>query len=276
MDAAIVAAIAGKEVRDALRNRWFLLYAVAFAVLALAVSWISLAGTGTYGFSGYGRTAAGLVNLVLLVVPLMALSLGAASVAGDAERGSLAYMLAQPIDRTELLAGKFLGLGVALVSALSLGFGASAVVLATAGAGAGLAGYAVLVGMTFVLAAAMLAVGFLISVSVRKVSAASGIALFAWLALAFLSDLGLMGSAFALRLPVRTLFHLVLAHPLQVFKMAVLGSVHASLDVLGPAGLYATQTHGRGLVVLFAVALCAWIAVPLVATWVFFTRRHET
>ena len=70
MDAAIITVIAREEIRDSLRNRWFLLYAAAFAFLALAVSWISLAGSGGYGFAGYGKTAAGLVNLVLLVVPL--------------------------------------------------------------------------------------------------------------------------------------------------------------------------------------------------------------
>ena len=275
MDGSIVSVIARKEVRDSLRNRWFLLYAVAFAILALAVSWISLAGTGTYGFAGYGRTAAGLVNLVLLVVPLMALTLGAASVAGDAERGTLAYVLSQPVDRGEVLLGKFLGLAVALVGALSLGFGASAGILAAVGAGVGIAGYLALVGMTFVLAVAMLSVGFLISVSVRKASVAMGIALFVWLSLAFLSDLGLMGSTLAFRLPVKALFQLALAHPLQVFKMAVLGSVHASLDVLGPAGLYATQTHGRALPAIFAGALAAWIVVPFATAWILFLRRGE-
>lgn len=275
MDASIVAVIARKEVRDALRNRWFLLYAVAFAVLALAVSWISLAGTGTYGFAGYGRTAAGLVNLVLLVVPLMALTLGAGSVAGDAERGSLAYLLAQPVDRSEVLLGKYLGLAVALLAALSLGFGASAGILAGVAAAVGISGYLALVGMTFVLAVAMLSVGFLISVCVRKASVATGIALFVWLTLAFLSDLGLMGSTLAFRLQVRDLFHLALGHPLQVFKMSVLGSVHASLDVLGPAGLYATQTFGDALPAIFGAAMAAWVLVPLAAAWILIARRGE-
>ncbi|HMB71899.1 MAG TPA: ABC transporter permease, partial [bacterium] len=58
----IVLTIARKEIRDALRNRWLLLYTAAFAVLALSLSWMSLAGSGSYGFAGFGRTAAGLVN----------------------------------------------------------------------------------------------------------------------------------------------------------------------------------------------------------------------
>ncbi len=275
VDRILVATIARKEVRDSLRNRWFLLYTVAFAVLALSVSWISLAGTGTYGFAGYGRTAAGLVNLVLLVVPLMALTLGAASVAGDAERGTLAYVLAQPVSRAEVLLGKYLGLAVALSASISLGFAACAAILAAGGAGVGIGSFATLVAMTVVLALAMLSVGFLISVIARRASVAMGAALIVWLALAFLSDLGLMGGTLAFRLHVQELFYAALAHPLQVFKMAVLGSVHASLDVLGPAGLFATQTYGRALPVLFAAALAAWIVLPLAAAALVFLRRSE-
>ena len=69
--------LAQKELRDALRNRWFLLYTVAFAVLALAFSYLALAGAGMVGFAGFGRTAASLINLVLLIMPLMALTIGA-------------------------------------------------------------------------------------------------------------------------------------------------------------------------------------------------------
>lgn len=275
MEARILGAIARKEVRDSLRNRWFVLYAAAFCVLALAVSWISLAGAGAFGFAGYGRTSAGLVNLVLLVVPLMALTLGAGSVAADAERGTLAYVLAQPVSRSEVLFGKYVGLAGALLAALAIGFGVSALVLAGPGAGAEIGSYAMLVSMTLVLALAMLSVGFLVSVAVRRSSIATGIALFVWLALAFLSDLGLMGSALVFKLRVPDLFHLALLHPLQVFKMSVLGSVHASLDVLGPAGLYATQTHGRALPYLFAASLAGWIVVPLIASWTVFVRRGE-
>ena len=41
-----------KELRESLRNRWFILYSVAFAVLALAISWLALAGADQYGFAG--------------------------------------------------------------------------------------------------------------------------------------------------------------------------------------------------------------------------------
>ncbi len=63
-----IATIAAKEFRDSFRNRWFLLYAAVFTLLTLALSYLSLRATGMYGHAGFGRTTAGLVNLVLLVV----------------------------------------------------------------------------------------------------------------------------------------------------------------------------------------------------------------
>ena len=56
--------------RDALRNRWFVLYTLAFMGLSLAFSYLALAGAGIVGFAGFGCTAAGLIDLVLLIVPL--------------------------------------------------------------------------------------------------------------------------------------------------------------------------------------------------------------
>ena len=100
-----------KELRDARRNRWFLLYAIAFAGLSLALAWLALSGAGNYGLAGFGRTSASLINLVLLIVPLMGLTLGALSLAGEREKGTLLYLLAQPINQLELLLGKFTGHG---------------------------------------------------------------------------------------------------------------------------------------------------------------------
>lgn len=267
--------IARKEVRDSLRNHWFILYSVAFGVLALGLASLSLAGTGDSAFAGFGRTTAGLVNLVLLVVPLMALTIGAASLAGERERGTLAYLLSMPMTRGEILIGKYLGLAIALLGSLAGGFSVSGAVIAAKGGAADAADYLILVAATFTLGLVMLSIGMLISAIVRSASIAVGICLFLWLGLAFLSDLGLMGSTIAFKLQIKELFHLAMVNPLQVFKMAVLHNIHATLDVLGPAGVYATQTYGKGLTVIFIVVLGAWVVMPLIAAYLFFTRRSE-
>lgn len=275
MEMRIITTLLKKEINDSLNNRWFILYAGAFTGLALLFSWLSLSGTGYSGFAGFGRTAASLVNLVLLVVPLMALTIGAGSLSHERERGTLHYLLAQPVNRSEVLLGKYLGLAASLLGALALGFGLSGMVIAGRGGQADAGSYLLLALFSFALALGMLSLGFLVSVLVRKAAVATGIALFLWLALVFIGDLGLMGTTLAFKLPIQALFDLALLNPLQVFKMSALMSINATLDVLGPAGIYAIQTYRDSLTWLFLGSLLAWIVLPLFAAYAIFANRGD-
>jgi Cu-processing system permease protein len=252
MEARVVVALLRKEINDSLNNRWFILYALVFAGLALLLSWLSLSsgGIGYSGFASFGRTAASLINLVLLIVPLMALTVGSGSMAGERERGTLHYLLSQPVNRAEVLLGKYLGLSASLLGALALGFGLSGLVIATQGRGADAGAYGTLAAFAFALALGMLSLGFI-------------------------GDLGLMGTALAFKLPIGTIFHLALINPLQVFKMYSLISINATLDVLGPAGIYAMQTYRESLGWLFLGALVAWIFLPLALSFAVFYRRGD-
>lgn len=271
MNTTTVWTLAEKELRDALHNRWFVLYTVAFIGLSLAFSYLSLAGAGIVGFAGFGRTAASLINLVLLIVPLMALTIGAQSLASEQERNTLAYLLAQPVNRIEVFAGKYLGLSLSLLASITLGFGISGVVMAVNGGGASNpAAYIRLVWQTFLLSLAMLSIGFVVSAFSKRAGVAVGISLFLWLTFVFLGDLGLMGTAITMRAPIETLFWSSLVNPLQVFKLAAILNINASLDILGPAGIYAVQEYGSSLRSILLAVLAGWVTLPaLVAYWVF-------
>ncbi len=271
--AACIVALARREFRDALSSRWFVLFTIAFAVLAVAVSFMSLAGLGAHGLSGFGRTAAGLLNLIMLTVPLMALVAGAGSIAGERERGTLIYLLSQPVSRIEVLLGKYLGLGSALCCSLCIGFGVSAAVVAWRAGGVGVAAFMILIGATCLLALAMLSVGMLLSVLSRRAGVATGLGLFVWLAGVFLSDLGLMAGTVLFRLRVQEVFALAAINPLQSYKMGVILGMNASLDVLGPVGAYATQTFGTLLPWILWGVIAAWIFTPLALACVLFVRK---
>jgi len=231
-------------------------------------SWV-----GTNGFAGFGRTTAGLLNLIMLIVPLMALTAGAGCIAGERERGTLLYVLAQPVSRTQVLLGKHIGLSAALVCSLCIGFGVSAIALAWRAGGVGLSAYIMLVCFTALLAVAMLSIGVLISVLSRRSAVATGLALFVWLTLVFLSDLGLMAGTIIFKLRVQEVFGLAILNPLQAFKMAVIVNMNASLDVLGPVGAYASLTFGRSLIWILATTVFAWTLLPLTAATAIFAKR---
>jgi Cu-processing system permease protein len=265
--------VARRELREALGSRWFVLYTLAFAALGLGVSYISAAGSGGVGLSGFGRTTAGLINLVLLVVPLMALTAGAGAIASDRERGMLSYLLAQPVSRAEVLLGKYIGLAGALLACLCFGLGGCALILAWKGQATDPRSILWLAGLSFGLALGMLSVGMLISTLARKSSVAVGTAIFLWLTFVFVSDLGLMAGTLAFKIRIEHLFALSLLNPLQVFKMWSLHAIDATLDVLGPAGLYATEELGPRLHLIFSAALAAWVLAPLAVALAIFARR---
>ncbi len=270
---ANVATLSAKELSDAWRNRWFVLYSVAFAGLALALAWLALSGAGTYGWAGFSRTGASLINLVMLIVPLMGLTLGALSLAGERERGTLLAILAQPVTPSEVLLGKYLGLALALLITLLLGFGLSGLLIAWQGGAVQTSVYLAVVLLAFFLALVSLSLGVLISAAVHKSTTAIGLALFLWLGLVFFGDLGLMGTAVVLRVGIGELFALTLLNPLQVFKMAAILATQSSLEVLGPAGVYAVRTYGTQLMPLLLGLLGVWTVLPLVATTLVFRFR---
>lgn len=273
MDLENVLTLIQKELRDAFRNRWFLLYAVAFAGLSLALAWFSVSGAGSFGVAGFGRTTAGLINLILLIVPLMGLTLGAMSLAGEREKGTLVYLLAQPISGAELILGKFVGLALALTAALVIGFGLTGILIVFIGGGGDFRIYLTLLVLSVMLAIATLSLGFLISAAVKKAATAVGLALFLWLILVYFGDLGLMGTAVVMQMDVEQLLALALINPLQVFKIAAVLDLRDNLEVLGPAGIFAYRTYGGALWPLLVGLLFVWVVAPfLLATQVFKKR----
>ncbi len=274
MELRLVWAVALRELREALRNKWLWFYAVAFAGLALALSQAGLASAGYAGLGGFGRTAASLVNALLLFVPLMGLSVGAGALAGDRERGTLLYLLAQPISRLEVFFGKAIGAAMALLAALALGFGAAGVGMASAGDGNVMA-YAGLAGYSLLLALVTLGLGFLISALTRKGSTASGAALLVWLGLVFFGDLGLVGATLAWRPTTDVLFAMLIANPLQVFKLASIYSLRATLDTLGPVGQHALFQFGQSLSVVLLLLLAGWIVVTFGTALALFTHGGD-
>lgn len=273
MELRNVLVLKGKELRDAWRNRWFVLYAVTFVGLALAMAWVSVAGIMGSGFAGLGRTAASLVNLVVLIVPLMGLTLGAGAIAGDRERGLLLYTLAQPVTLGEIVAAKFWGLASALLAALLVGFGAATLIIAGPGAGAEIGSFVAFLGFSMLIALAMASLGLVISALSASAATASGVALFVWLLLVLLGDLGLMGTALVLELRAPALLAVALINPLQVFKLAAVVAIRGGAEVLGPAGLYASQQFGGALLPLLSAILVLWVVAPLLASW-WITRRR--
>ncbi len=155
---------------------------------------------------------------------------------------------------------------------LVLGFGCSGVVLAFRGGTAGVTDFALLCALTLLLGLGMLSIGYLISSFSPQAAAALGIAVTLWLGFIIVGDLGLMGSALVMDLRPQTLLALTLVNPLDVYKLLTVDRLHASLEVLGPAGTYATERFGAALAPVMLGLLAVWVLLPLPAGYLLFKR----
>jgi Cu-processing system permease protein len=259
--------LASRELREALRSRWFVVASASFLVLSLGLALLGLAGARRSGMAGFDRTTAGVLNVALMFVPLLGLTLGALGVAGELEDGSLAMILAQPVTRAEVFAGKYLGLLGAVAASILVGFGVTGAAIGWLGGGGDAGPFLTLVGVTLLLAAVTLAIGTWLSVALRSRARAIGAAFATWLFLVYLSDLGTIGLTLARSLAPGQVFLLGLLNPVQ--QARVLGTLALSgrPDVLGPVGVYGVDHFGwLGLRLLLVAALATTAALALLAS----------
>jgi Cu-processing system permease protein len=265
--------VAARELRDALRSRWFVLAAGCFLVLSLGLALLGFAGAQRSGLAGFDRTTASLLNLALLFVPLVTLSLGGLSIAGELEDASLGMLLAQPLTRLEVYAGKYLGVLAAVAAAVGTGFGTTGLIVGLRVGGGDVQAYLGLAALVLLLGAATLGIGTLLSVVLRSRARVVGGAFSAWLLLVYGSDLGVIGLTLARNLEPAQVFVLALLNPVE--QARVLGTLLLSdrLDVLGTVGAFGLDTFGlRGLAALLVAALAATAGGTVAAGYAVFRK----
>lgn len=261
-----VYAIARLEFSTATRQRWIRIFALAFALLSIAMAYSAGAAQEAGGPEGFARTTVALVPLVLVLVPLAALLLGVSGHAG--ESGGEAFLFTQPVTRTEVLVGRWAGQFAALAGAVAAGFGAGGALLVFLGGASGLPRYLFFLFASVLLAGVFLSIGAAIGAGVGSRATALGLAAFAWFFFVLLYDAAALALAgwVAGRTGARVLFVSVFGNPADLVRVLVL-SVSGTPHVLGAAGESWLRLLGGGLSagLLSAVALAAWVAGPLEA-----------
>lgn len=264
-----VQAVAAKEFRDRLRNRWVLAVAVVFTVFSLLITYFGSAAQGQIGPRSIELTIASLVSLVIYLIPLIALLLGFDAIVGERERGSLDLLLALPITRLELLLGKYLGLAGALTLSTVSGFALVALLLYQRFSWAGLYHYAGFVISSVLLGLAFLSLAVLLSVLARDRTRASGLAIALWFALVLVFDLLLLGLLVATggQFGGEVFAYLLLLNPADIFRIL---NVFSLDDVQRLYGLASILPPALSQVGWLASAMLAWIVAPLaLASWRF-------
>lgn len=251
--------IARSQFRDVARSRWIAVYLLLLLGFAGAL----------VAFGGGGRRAlSGLVNLVLIVVPLVSVLFGTLYLYGARDFRRL--LLAQPVGRDRVLDGQYLGLALPLAAVTALGLGIP--VLATAANAADAASVARFVGIAALLSLGFLSLSFLIASAIRDRSAGMGTALLVWLGLTIVYDAILFFAATALAgWPLeRPALAATLLNPVDTARVLLLMDLDAAA-LLGYTGAVFRRFFGgpTGTAVSLA-ALTAWAIGPyLIARRIF-------
>ncbi len=265
MNAHPLLLVARQERVLAVRSRWTQIFALVFALLALAVASSGYVLSGGHGVQDFARTAASLVELVLLLVPLTSLLIGVLSLAP--ERGAAELLFSQPIARRTILLGKLLGLFEALVAAQALGFGAAGVVVFSQSGNEGLAAFAILFAASAALTAIFLSLAAVLAATAigRRRTRALALALVVWFVAVVLFDIAALGLASLLPSgpASRVLIVAVVLDPVDAVRTAaLLGTLGAA--AFGSASLaFLRFTRGPwGAATLLGLSLTLWTLGP--------------
>jgi Cu-processing system permease protein len=250
------------EVRDVLRSRALIVYALFFLFATEALF--------RFG-GGSAKALLSLANVTLLVVPLVSVVLGTMFVYNAREFNEL--LLSQPVSRSQLFGGLYLGLCLPLAGGYVAGI---ALPIAWHGVDAGQGKTVLLLLVAGVLLSAIFtAIAFALAVRIEDRVRGMGMALLIWLFLAVAWDaLVLAGANAFYAWPLeRPLLVLMILNPVDLARVVLMLNFDVSA-LMGYTGAVFEGFFGGSLGLTVALlALGVWLAAPLIAGARAFARR---
>ena len=238
--------------RDLSRNPWIGTYAAAFFLVTEGLFWFG--GTGP-------QVVLSVLNVVLLVVPLVSVVFGVIHV--YASREFVELLLAQPVSRTRLFLGLYLGLVIPLAGAFIAGTAVPFALHLRAGASLGVVIALLVCGVSLSLVFGGIATWIALRTDDRLKGV--GLAIGAWLLATIVYDgvVLAVAAAFSAWPLERPMLAMMMANPVDLGRVVVLTQLDAAA-LMGYTGAVFTRAFGSvpGLAVA-SVVLMLWCAAPL-------------
>jgi Cu-processing system permease protein len=255
--------IARQELTINMRNKWTLIFAIVFGALVTGISYFGTMTEGFSGMQGFTRTSASILNLVLYIVPLVALTMGTLSFTGD--KGSMELLFSQPVSRSQIQLGKLLGLFASISVSTLAGFLLAGAIIVNSSGTDGLAPYAAFVLLSLLLSLVFLSLSVLVATMNSRKSKAFGMALFLWFFFVLFYDLLALGGTFLFKGESANLFLFssLFGNPVDMVRVASLIFLD-DVTVFGAAGAALLRFLGGGVasVSLLTLALAGWTVIP--------------
>jgi ABC-type transport system involved in multi-copper enzyme maturation permease subunit len=251
---------------EVMRSRWLVFSSSLYALLAALFVLVGLRQSTVLGFTGMGRVLLSLCHVLLLLLPLVALTACGQVINRARDDGTFEFLFSQPITRSEYF------LAVSLVRFAILLVPLVALFALLAFLGWTIFGQEIswaFLGRSMVICASLLwafvGFGLAVSVSVRNQAKAVMYLLAIWVMGVALLDFALIGLMLVWRLNPQTVFILASLNPVEAARMALLSSADPTLATLGPVGFYLVNRLGTGLLFVFGAT---WPAVAGSIAWI--------
>lgn len=246
-----LALVAKVDLKQSLRSKWFLVYALVFAGLVALIFATGVTSSRVQGFTGLTRLLLIFIQACNIILPIFILITTVRSIVGEREAHVFEYMLSFPLSLKAFYWGKFIGRLVAVIIPLAFAMALAVIIgLITGGVPWGLT--FVYCGLLFCSAVCFLGIGFFISCVSRSIEMATAAAFIVWFVLIALIDLVLIGIMIKSRVAPEAIFMIALTNPVQLFRIAAISLFDPVLSVIGPAAYYILDRVSRNVFLLYA------------------------
>ena len=257
------------------RNRWVVSFALLFAILTVLLAYFGMVTSGYSGFQDFTRTSASIINLGGFLIPLFALLLGVFSFITN--QGYFEILVTQPISRSKVLLGRYLGLLLTILAASLLGFGLPGALIAIVIGVVGAQSYLLVIVYSMMLAMVFTGLSVLISLLARRRQIALGMALGVWVFYELVYGMLMLGTTLYLAPTVlkTVLLAGLMGNPVDIVRVLSLLQVGGP-HLYGPAGATLVKLTGSaGMATLFGVlGLLVWVVAPVLVSMKIFDRQN--
>jgi Cu-processing system permease protein len=269
--------IAKKEIMDNIRNKWLLVMTFVFAFLTLIVSYFGSLGQG---WQSIGFTIAGMMSLVMYLIPIIALMLSYAAIVGEIERGSMSALLSLPVKRFEIILGKFLGLSFVLAISITAGFGIAGIIIGINVGEINIVEYLIFLASSILMGMVFISLGLFASSLFKRRSTAMGISIFLWFFFTMIWSIITLGIAIMAVGNLESLFAGA-GIPDWYYAVEMINPL-SSYNILVSINIESVSSIGQGLVVsypsfystqILTLVLIVWLTAFLAFSALLFKKR---
>lgn len=272
--------LAKKEVMYNFRNRWIIFLSLLFLGLSVLVSFYGTSLEAHKDWLGLQTTILYMTTYIEYMVPIIGVILGYSTIVRERKEGSMELLLSYPVDRGEVLAGKFLGLWIVLSTAVIIGLGAGGVVISLMVEEVVFAEYYLFILSSVILGGVFISISMMFSVIFEEESSAMSASIFMLFLFTFIwlftmyaiAELTFGWELLEIGQPPQWYFILQLFNPVMLWYTLLALNIVPLRDWALEFGGKEPEIHPYDTWVML-VLLVIWIAVPLVISEIIFNKK---